>query len=261
MEAITATDIKFKYKPNSDWQLGPLSFTIPQNQMSGLIGANGSGKSSILKLIALRKNLQGKITVLDKNINEYNSNTWAKTIGYLPQQAVYQYNFSVVETIGFGRYPHSGAFGFLNSNDKQIIENCIEETDLKAFRTRRLNELSGGERQRVFLASVLAQEPKILILDEPTSALDIHHQIAFYELLQKLCQKNITVLIATHDLTLASCYCDNLLLLREGSLEESGMPETVITEALLHKAYGTNLKVNYLEHTKKIPVIIPEKFN
>jgi len=259
--AISAKNLSFTYSLESNWQLGPLSFDVSKNKMTGLIGANGSGKSSVLRMLALRKKWQGEISIFGKNVKKYSLNDFAKTLGYLPQKTVYQYNFSVIETVGFGRYPHSGAFGFFSRDDKQIIENCLEETDLKDLRYRKLNELSGGELQRVFLASVLAQEPKILILDEPTSALDINHQVAFYELLQNFCEKNITVLIATHDLMLAACYCDELLLLRNGQLEKNGKPDDVINETLLHKAYGNNIKINYLYKSKKIPVIIPEKFD
>jgi iron complex transport system ATP-binding protein len=119
-----------------------------------------------------------------------------------------------------------------------------------------LHALSGGERQRAHLAAVLAQEPQVLVLDEPTAALDIHHQVALFHLLRQCTEGGMTVVLATHDLTLAAHFCDTLLLLSDGRLEASGRPDEVMEQGLIQQVYGENVRV--VEHPESgSPVVLP----
>ena len=177
-------------------------------------------------------------------------------MAYLPQQVSAQYDFSVEETVAFGRYPHTGIAGFLTQHDQSVIDRCLEETELYELRSRLLSELSGGERQRVFLASVVAQEPRILFLDEPTTALDIHHQAAFYRVVKQCCSNGITVILATHELTMAAHFCDELVLLSQGSVVTQGTARDVLQQRLLQQVYGSNVTVVYPDKTGT-PVIVP----
>jgi iron complex transport system ATP-binding protein len=144
-----------------------------------------------------------------------------------------------------GRYPHIGAFGALRPQDKQVAERCMRDTEVESLRPRDFMTLSGGERQRVLLASILAQEPNILLLDEPTSALDIHHQIEIFALLERLAGEGYGIAAVTHDLNLAAQFCDRVLLLATNHrLLASGKPESVFTEGLLSHAYGSTIGVD-----------------
>jgi len=155
-----------------------------------------------------------------------------------------------------GRYAHAGAGGFLSEQDCKVMQDCMASTEISGLQTRRLSQLSGGEKRRVFLASVLAQEPTILLLDEPTTALDPHHQIRFFNILLDLAKNGITVLAATHDINLASHFCKRIVLMDEGKIAADGTPEAVLTEHYLHRVYGEDLLLAQHPQTGR-PVIFP----
>lgn len=253
--ALHAENITYRYA-RTGWQLGPLTLTCRGSMLTGIIGPNGSGKSTLLSILARALDAEGTVTVFGESSLSFSSREWAQQVAYLPQRVTVQYDFSVEETVAFGRYPHTGITGFLAQDDHDVINRCLEETELISLRTRLLSELSGGERQRVFLASVLAQEPRILFLDEPTTALDIHHQAAFYQVVKQCCARGITVILATHELTMAAHFCDELVLLSRGSVVTQGSARDVLQQELLRQVYGSHVSVVYLDNTGT-PVIVP----
>ncbi|MCX7848109.1 MAG: ABC transporter ATP-binding protein, partial [bacterium] len=239
---IRVQDLVHVY-PRSAWQLGPLSFEVRAGGMTGLIGPNGSGKSTLLAACARHIPARGSIHVFRRPIATYGAREWARLVAYLPQSIQAQFDFTVEETVAFGRYPHTAMMGFLDAHDWAVIQRCMEQAELSHLRTRRLSELSGGERQRVHLAAVLAQEPRLMLLDEPATALDIHHQVALYRILRECTAAGITVVLATHDLSLAAHFCDELMLLSGGQIAAQGSPDRVITEPLIHQVYGAQVRV------------------
>jgi len=252
---IQLRDAAYVY-PRSAWQLGPLALDVRGTCMTGLIGPNGSGKSTLLALCARHLRAHGSVQVFGRPAAAYAPREWARCVAYLPQSVTAQFDFTVEETVAFGRYPHTAVMGFLGPRDRAVVERCMEQTELTALRARRLSELSGGERQRVHLAAVLAQEPRLLLLDEPATALDIHHQIALYHILRACTAAGITVLLATHDLSLAAHFCDELVLLAHGSIVQQGAPADVITEALIQRVYGAHVRVAALPGSPA-PVVVP----
>ncbi len=256
LTVIKAENISFSYS-KSKWALGPIDLEITGNVLTGIIGPNGSGKSTLLSILSRHIHSAGKISVFRKLIKEFSSREFSKIVGYLPQKVSTQFDFTVKETVAFGRYSHTGTMGFLSDEDEKVVEKCLEETDLAPLGKRMLSELSGGERQRVFLASVLAQEPEILLLDEPTTALDIHHQISFYNLICECVKKEMTVVLVTHDLTMASQFCDRLILMSDGKIVETGSPDQVVRQTLISDIYDENVKVAKHPDTGR-PVVLPE---
>ncbi len=253
---IKAEKISFSY-PGSNWTFGPLDLEITGNVLTGIIGPNGSGKSTLLSILSKHIQSSGKINFSGKPIQDFTSKEFSKLVGFLPQKVTTQFDFTVKETVEFGRYSHAGTMGFLSEKDEKIVEKCLKETDLEKLEERMLSELSGGERQRVFLASVLAQEPEILLLDEPTTALDIHHQISFYNLICECVKKEMTVVLVTHDLTMASQFCNQLILMSDGKIIETGSPEQVIRQNLISDIYDENVKVAKHPDTGR-PVVLPD---
>lgn len=253
--AIQAAAVMHHY-PKTGWRLGPVSLEICGGGLTGLIGPNGSGKSTFLSLLAQREHAQGTVRLLGRDTRTFTMRDWAKTVAYLPQQIGMDYDFSVEQTVAFGRYPHSGMMGFLGPRDREVIERCLQETDMAGLRSRLLGELSGGERQRAHMAAVLAQEPQVLFLDEPATALDIHHQVSLYTLLKSCTGNGITVVMATHDLTLTAQFCDDLVLLAGGAIVRHGTPGEVFQRALIQSVYGPNVDVLHHPHSGR-PMVVP----
>ena len=180
----------------------------------------------------------------------------ARSLGYLPQQVEHTFDYAVEDIVGMGRFPHLSGLGFLSAEDVRVVEESMRQTEMLPYRERHLSHLSGGERQRVFLASVLAQEPRVLLLDEPTTALDIHHQAQFFRLLRQLAESGIAVAVVTHDLNVASFYCERLLLLLDGKPVREGTPGEVIRTEVLAEVYGESVAVDRDARTGR-PFVLP----
>jgi iron complex transport system ATP-binding protein len=144
-----------------------------------------------------------------------------------------------------GRSPYLGHLMFESPKDLEIAKRAMEWTEILPISQRSIDELSGGERKRVFIARALAQEPEMILLDEPTSNLDIHHQVEFLDLVLSLNrERGLTILMASHDLNLASEYCDRLILLQNGKIYKMGLPEEVMTRENIERVYGCKVWVD-----------------
>jgi iron complex transport system ATP-binding protein len=253
---LETRDVSFRYAA-SDWRLDRVGFALGAGDLLAVIGPNGSGKSTLLKLAAgVLAPAAGQVRLAGAPLGEVARRRVAKTLGYLPQQFAFGYDYTVEETVAMGRFPHLSGMGFLGAHDARAIDRVLEQTETAAYRRRRLSHLSGGERQRVFLASVLAQAPRVLLLDEPTSSLDIHHQARFFGLIRSLAADGLAVAVVTHDLNLASFYCPRALLLAGGRLLASGPTEAVLQPETLSRAYGDEVTV--LRDTPSgRPVVLP----
>jgi len=256
LECLSVQDVTYRY-PRSDWQLHACSFQVMGNEIVGIIGPNGSGKSTLLKiLVRVLSPTTGKVFVQGEDLGKMGRRRIARLVGYLPQNTEEHFRYTVEEVVALGRFPHLRGAGFLDPLDLTVITQCMIETETEPFRRRFLSQLSGGERQRALLASVLAQEPKLLLLDEPTSALDIHHQVKFFTLLRKLVQEGLGALVVTHDLNLASLFSDRLLLLKEGKIIFQGTPQDILTKELLCEAYGEGIEVTQHPRNRR-PMVLP----
>jgi len=239
--ALAARGLTFGYRSHA--VLTGIDLALPSGSFGALLGPNGSGKSTLLKLLVGRLMPQAGDVLLDgRPLGHWPAIHRARKVGYLPQAVAASYDFTVHEVVLMGRHPHR-AFGLETAADLDIVRDCLVRTATEPLAERVFNTLSGGERQRVLLASVLAQEPRILLLDEPTTALDIHHQHEVMELLGQLHADGLTILMVTHDLNLAARYCPTLWLLHEGCIAAAGGPAKVLTPELLTRVYGPRLRV------------------
>lgn len=254
---LRVENVSFQY-PEAEWRLDDVSFELHEGELLAIIGPNGSGKSTLLRLATgILSPSAGRVMLEDNVMTAIDRRRVARILGYLPQQAQYAFDYSVEEVVGMGRFAHLTGMGFLTANDQKVVLRSMEQTETLQYRARRLSRLSGGERQRAFLASVLAQEPRVLLLDEPTAALDIHHQARFFHLLQALAARGIGVAVVTHDLNLASFYCDRLLLMSRGRKRAEGGAEEILREPILREAYGEAIRVTRDAETDR-PVVLPE---
>jgi iron complex transport system ATP-binding protein len=225
--------------------LHPLNLHIDAGRMVGLIGHNGSGKSTLIKLLARQQSPSGGQILLDgKPLPAWGQRDFARQVAYLPQQLPPTEGLSVRELVGFGRYPWHGALGRLSNEDRAHIERALDLTDTGVFADRLVDHLSGGERQRVWLAMLLAQNTRYLLLDEPTSALDIAHQVEVLSRVHDLSRElGLGVLVVLHDINMAARYCDHLLALHSGRLLAQGSPAELMHSETLERIYGVPMGV------------------
>lgn len=211
----------------------------------GVIGPNGAGKSTLLRLAAgLARPAAGEVLIEGRATRDLGPRALARRLAYVPQGFALPFPFRVLEVVLQGRHPHLGAATFESRRDLEIAQDVMVRTGIWELRDRYFDTLSGGERQRVVIAAALAQEPGLLVLDEPTSALDLRFQSALVRLVRDLAaSQGLGVLVALHDLNLASVLCDELILLVEGEIRARGRPDQVLDKELLEAAYETELHV------------------
>ncbi|OON39907.1 iron-hydroxamate transporter ATP-binding subunit [Izhakiella australiensis] len=220
--------------------LQPLSLTFPAGRVCGLIGHNGSGKSTLLKMLGRHHAAStGEILLNQTPLSAWQSKAFAREVAYLPQQLPAAEGMTVRELVAIGRYPWHGALGRYGHDDRQHVDEAIALVGLKPLAHRLVDSLSGGERQRAWIAMLVAQNSRCLLLDEPTSALDIAHQVEVLALIQRLShQRGLTVIVVLHDINMAARYCDRLVALRAGKMISQGEPAEIMTTEVLGEIYG-----------------------
>jgi iron complex transport system ATP-binding protein len=223
-----------------------VSVVVEQGEFFVIIGPNGAGKTSLLKALSgLHPLSVGDIEIRQRAIAGYSRKELARTLALVPQQINADFPFTVAETVLMGRYPHLGLLSVEGREDLRLAEQAMELTEVSHLASRRLGQLSGGERQRVIIARAICQQSKILLLDEPTASLDPAHQLRIMDLMERLRQQEqLTIVMVSHDLNLASTYADRLLLLKDGEVEQIGTPRQVLTQEQLSKSYGCTLLVD-----------------
>jgi cobalamin transport system ATP-binding protein len=198
------------------------------------------------------------------SLGEQSRSEVARVVAVVPQECVQVFPFTVAETVLMGRFPHrtvrwwSIGIGDETADDLAHVEQSMADTDVLSLADRLVSDLSGGERQRVMIARALAQQPKILLLDEPTAFLDINHQIDICSLIDRLrAERQLTVVLVSHDLNVASQCCDRVLILKEGRLCRIGPPEETIRPDVLRMVYGCDVVVDAHPQTGRPRVTIP----
>ncbi|WP_085034350.1 ABC transporter ATP-binding protein [Ensifer aridi] len=237
---------------NLVWKIGSkrvidgISFAAQPGKMLGLLGPNGSGKTSLLRLLAgLRRPQSGQITLDGKDIRHIGRRPIAQRVAFIEQHATTTSNLQVLDVVKLGRFPHRSMFTGWSPADDAAVRDALERTGMTAKRHDRWQSLSGGEKQRTQLARALAQSPKELILDEPTNHLDVHHQISLMRLVSSL---PVTSIIALHDLNHAAMFCDRLIVMQTGKIVASGVPEEVLTQDLLRDVFSVDARVETSPH-------------
>ncbi|MBL8563219.1 MAG: ABC transporter ATP-binding protein [Gemmobacter sp.] len=224
--------------------LSDLDFAVPEGQIMAICGANGAGKSSLLRLIYRHQApRQGRVRLMGRDIWQMGAMETARCLAAVLQEQPTDFALTARQIVTLGRLPHRKGWGWAtpSGSDAAIVAAAIARMDLCTMADRPFATLSGGERQRVMVARALAQQPKIIVLDEPTNHLDIRHQLELLALLKGL---GLTVLATLHDLTLAAEFADRVLILREGRILADGPPETALTEAHLAQAFNVRTRID-----------------
>jgi iron complex transport system ATP-binding protein len=235
--------------------LEEVSLRVRAGGWTTLIGANGAGKTSLLRAVAGVVPHSGSVAVAGEEPRRMAAPQRARRVAIVWQSPLLPLDMTVREYAMLGRTPHLGMLGRAGGRDEAAVAEALARLDLERLAARRLGALSGGERQRAALARALAQEAPVLLLDEPTTALDVGRQQEVLELVGELrTERGLTVLGAMHDLTLAGQYADRLALLDAGRLVCDGPPTEVLTERLIGRHYRARVEVIEVDGT---PVVLP----
>ena len=218
-----------------------ISSIVNDGEFVGVIGPNGSGKTTFLKSIyKILKPESGKIHLNDKDLLNMPLKESAKKIAVVSRFNDSSFDFTVKELVLSGRTPYKKSFELDNNKDFEIVEDALRKTNMTSMRNRVFSSLSGGERQMVLLARAITQETEILILDEPTNHLDINHQIQLLRLVKSLKK---TVFAVLHDLNLAAAYCNRIYVIKDGEVHSHGTPQEVLNKQMLREVFGINAEI------------------
>ena len=256
MSSIRLDGVSFFYKETNI--LDNVSLCINHGELVALVGQNGTGKTTFMKLIAgLLEPTTGEISIDDKYIRTLSPQNLANTVSFTPQNPILPSRVSVFDFVMLGRNSHLSLLEWESSADIKLVEEALVETGIGQLRNRYVTELSSGELQRVMISMSIVQQAKISLLDEPTSNLDIANQTTIMKLILKNHNVNqSTTLITMHDLTLSAQYSERMILLHKGKIHSDGCPSEVLTKANIKSTYGIDIEI--INHpVTGSPIIIP----
>lgn len=243
MSIVEVKNLSFKYLSHD--VLNNINFAVEKGEFVSIVGPNGTGKSTLLKILSGFLEPSGGEIIFDgKEIKKTKPHDLAKKRAFVTQDNSVNFPYKSIEIVMMGRFPYSGLLEKETKEDEDIVKDVMEKTSVWNLASRPVTELSGGERQRVMIAKALAQKPRVLFLDEPTASFDINYQIDILDYIKTLNrEEGVTVLMVIHDLNLASQYSDRIILLKNGSIHSFGRPSEVITEKNIEDVFSIKVKI------------------
>lgn len=244
---IELQNVSFSY-PSTQEVLKDITFAIHKGDYLGIIGPNGGGKTTLLKLmIGLLQPTSGNIKLFGKDIKDFKQKS---KIGYVPQKATHfdtQFPVTVEEVVLMGRYAKRGLFKGTDTQDRKKVRQALEQVEMGNYSQKLISELSGGQQQRVFIARALAGEPEVVFLDEPTAGIDPHTQEQFYLLLRRLNRElDLTLVLISHELDVVVNEVTEVACINN-SLVCYCKPDELVQSRGLEKVYGKDIR--YILHT------------
>jgi iron complex transport system ATP-binding protein len=242
-EGLKLSGVTAGYGPEP--ALREVSLCVSAGEVVGLVGPNGSGKTTIVRVAsrALRPTA-GSVAIAGRDPYGMPSREAARLVAVVPQEVQAAFSYSVLEMVLMGRTPYLSAWGGGRPEDWSRAREAMASTQIQHLADRPVDELSGGERQRVILAQALAQDAPVLLLDEPTTHLDLRHVVDLLDVVRLFAAPGgKAVLAIVHDLNLAAATCDRLLVLHRGRVAAEGAPEEVVTSELLRAVWALDAEV------------------
>ena len=261
---LHVADVSFAYEAGEarsrgagPFRLQDVTLTVARGSLTGLLGPNGCGKTTLLKLMSgVIAPPSGSILLDDVPLRSMARKRLARRIAVVPQETHPAFDYSALEMVLMGRHPHLGAFAIEGPADIAIAREALAATGTAALADRGYMTLSGGEKQRVIIAAALAQSADLLLLDEPTASLDLAYQLEIATLLTRLNRdRGVTLVLATHDLNLAASICTRLVLLRAGTILAEGPTRDVLTAAMVRALYQVDADVSFHPVAERLTVV------
>lgn len=259
MPIINLNNVSFSYlNGNTPFNFENINITVGKGDFLTIMGPNGSGKSTLLNLISgIYLPETGEITLENIPLNRFTKKQIARKIAFVPQTTYSAFPFSVYEIVMMGRTPYLNLFGLENNDDHNKVIEALRIMEIENLKNKGINEVSGGEAQRAFIARALAQDTEIILLDEPNAHLDLQHQLSIFNLLCRLnLEKNLTIIMVSHDLILSGFYSTRTILMREGKIFKDGLTREVLNEENIQQTFGVNASVKYSEKFDNVIISI-----
>jgi len=244
-DILSAENVCFGYPDSEGPLLKDFSFSLYNNDFTGIIGPSGAGKSTLFRVLSgFVKLSSGNVKLKSLNIRSMNNFERAKIMAIVPQLFYSPVLYTVEQMVEMGRISRCSKLSGLTKKDKIVIAEALEYVGMSGFSRRLFNSLSGGERQRAMIAIALAQEPEILLLDEPTASLDIAMKVHIMSLLKKLnYDRKIAIAVITHDIQLAAGFCNRLVLMGNGRIVSDGTIEQILRPELISSVYKCEAEI------------------
>ncbi len=256
---LRVDNVSFGYpaRRGSAFALRDVSVSIERGSLTGLLGPNGCGKTTLLSLMAgVQRPDRGAVMLEGGDISRFTRRQIAQRVAAVPQETHPAFDYSVMEMVLMGRHPHLGAFALEGPADIAIAQEMLASTGTAHLFDRAYMTLSGGEKQRVVIASALAQSPDLLLLDEPTASLDLGFQLDIASLLQRLnAELGVTMVLATHDLNLAASLCTHVVMLRNGIILAQGPTAGVLNARMVRELYGVEADVRFHDAAGHLTIV------
>lgn len=236
-------DLRYAYGGRE--ALRGIGHALAEGLVTGLIGPNGSGKTTMVRLLSGELRPTAGQALLDGSpVNAIGERKRARMVSVVPQRASLEFDFTVLDMVLMGRQPYLRRFEREGEDDVLRARQAMSALGIEPLEARNARTLSGGEWQRVLIARTLCQDTPVMLMDEPVSSLDMRHQMEVLGMIRRLSREQAkTIVLVLHDLNLAAHYCDRLLLLKEGALAAQGSPTQVLTEARMREVYGIETKI------------------
>ena len=244
---------KITYSIDSKLIVDGVSLGIEEGAFVGLVGPNGCGKSTLLKNIyRVYKPDSGAVYIDGRDISQMTNRETAREMSVMQQENNVEFDMTVFDMAMLGRFAHQKMFGNDMLREREIVRAALKEVGMEGYEERSFLSLSGGEKQRTLVARALVQQAALIILDEPTNHLDIGYQ---YQIMSILKKQKLTVFSSIHDLNVASCYCDRIILMKAGKIVDTGTPEEMFVPEKIRLLFGVNTQITMNSVTKKPNII------
>jgi iron complex transport system ATP-binding protein len=239
------------------FELRDVSLDIAKGSLTALLGPNGGGKTTLVSLLAgVVRPQHGRVLLDGVAMSTLGTRQIARRVAVVPQETHPAFDYTVVEMVLMGRHPHLSAFALEGPADIAIAQNALAATGTAALAERSYMTLSGGEKQRVIIASALAQSPDLLLLDEPTASLDLGYQLEIASLLRDLNrEREVTLVLATHDLNLAAALCTHVVMVKDGAVLAQGATSDILTPERIRELYGVDAEVRFHDRAGHLTIV------